>query len=116
VTVQEQLFALLNGATAAADRIYPNASPDKPGRPYIVYTRISANSDNVLNGSSGIINTRMQIDCYADSYNAVQSLAAQVDALMRGWVLQSISYPAIDQYEPDVRLHRVILDYSIWHT
>jgi outer membrane murein-binding lipoprotein Lpp len=116
VTVYAALETLLNGATDAADRIYPNAAPSKPGRPYIICLRAAANSENVLAGNANLINTRMQIDCYADTYAAVQTLAAQIDALMRGWTLQNVSYPAQDQFEPDVRLHRVILEYSIWHT
>lgn len=114
--MQEQLETLLNNATSALDQVFPNVAPSKPGRPYIVYTRVSANSNNVLSGNSGLINTRMQIDVYADSYAQAQTVAGQVDTLMRGWTLQNVSYPAQDQYEADVRLHRVILDYSIWHT
>ena len=113
--MQEQLLTLLSGATDAGTRIYPNASPDKPARPYLVYTRASSNSENVLGGYGGIMNTRIQIDAYADSYAAAQALASQVDALMRAWALQNVSYPAIDQYEPETRLHRVILEYSVWH-
>lgn len=111
----QELLALLTNATDAADRIYPNIAPDTPGRPYIVYTRVSAADNNNLQGNSGLINTRLQLDVYADTYVAVQALANQVDDLMNGWTLKNISYPAIDQYEPDVRLHRVILDYSVWH-
>lgn len=116
MTLYEQLVALLLNATDAADRIYPNVAADKPPRPYIVYTRISSASENVLEGPTSLVNTRVQIDLYADSYVAVQTLASQVDALMQGWALQNVSNPAVDQYEPDVLLHRVILDYSIWHT
>lgn len=111
-----QLLALLNGNTDALARIYPQVAPDAPTTPYIVYQRVSANSENVLSGSTGLINTRVQIDCYATTYVEVQALAAQVDALMSGWSVQNVSNPAQDAFEPDVRLHRVILDYSVWHT
>lgn len=110
-----QLLALLNNATDAGPRIYPQVAPDAPVKPYIVYQRISANSENVLSGKTNLINTRLQMDCYADTYVAAQALAAQVDALMDGWIVQNISNPAQDAFEPDVRLHRVIMDYSIWH-
>lgn len=110
-----QLLTLLSGATDAGTRIYPQIAPDKPVKPYIVYQRISANSENVLSGKTNLINTRLQIDCYADTYVAAQALAAQVDVLMDGWSVQNVSNPAQDAFEPEVRLHRVILDYSVWH-
>jgi hypothetical protein len=111
-----QLLTLLNGNTAALTRIYPQIAPDGPvTTPYIVYQRISANSENVLSGSTGLINTRLQIDCYAKTYVDALALAAQVDTLMSGWSVQNVSNPAQDAFEPDVRLHRVILDYSVWH-
>lgn len=115
--IQEQLYTLLAaGGTAAAGRIYPLVAPDTPVRPYIVYNRVSANSENVLAGSSGLINTRLQIDVYADAYADAQALAAQVDALMAGWAVQTVSLPAQDIYEQDVKLHRVLLEYSLWHS
>jgi hypothetical protein len=110
-----QLLALLNGATDALTRIYPQVAPDSPIKPYIVYQRVSSNSENVLSGKTTLINTRLQIDCYASTYVEAQALAAQVDALMDGWSVQNVSNPAQDAFEPDVRLHRVILDYSVWH-
>jgi hypothetical protein len=103
------------GATDAAARIYPQIAPDMPTSPYIVYQRVSANSENVLSGATGLINTRLQIDVYAQTYLAALALAAQVDALMGAWAVQNVSNPSQDVFEPDVRLYRVILDYSIWH-
>jgi hypothetical protein len=110
-----QLLALLNGATDADDRIYPQIAPDAPTTPYIVYQRVSSNSENVLSGKTNLINTRLQIDVYSKTYVQAQAIAAQVDALMDGWSVQNVSNPAQDAFEPDVRLHRVILDYSVWH-
>jgi hypothetical protein len=111
-----QLLALLNGNTDALTRIYPQIAPDGPvTTPYIVFQRISANSENVLSGKTNLINTRLQIDVYSKTYVEAQAVAAQIDALMDGWSVQNVSNPAQDAFEPDVRLHRVILDYSVWH-
>ena len=114
--IYTQLLTLLSGATDAGTRITAQIADDQPVHPYIVYQRISANSENVMSGATGLINTRLQLDCFADTYVAAQALAKQVDDLMSGWTVQNVSNPAVDAYEPDVRLHRVILDYSVWHT
>ncbi|MFC5524017.1 DUF3168 domain-containing protein [Polaromonas jejuensis] len=115
MTIQQQLVTLLSGFTDVGTRVYPPA-PEQPARPYITFQRISANSENVLSGSSGLTNTRMQIDVYADTYVQAQTIAGQVDALMAGWVVPNVSQPAQDLYEDPVKLHRVSLDYSIWHS
>ena len=116
MSIQEQLSALLSGATDAGANIYPMTAPDSCLRPYITYQRISANSENVMSGSSGLINTRMQIDVYADTYAQSQAVAAAVESMMSGWTVQNVSQPAQDLYEDPVKLFRVLLDYSIWHT
>lgn len=114
--MQTQLVTLLSGATDAGARVYPQVAPDSTPRPYITYQRVYAQSNNVMSGNSGLINTRVQIDVYADTYSQAQTIALQVDALMSGWTLQIVSNPAQDMYEPDVKLHRVLLDYSVWHS
>jgi hypothetical protein len=110
-----QLITLLSGNTDAGARIYPLVGPDQRTTPYLVYQRIAATSENVLTGRTGLVNTRLQIDVYADTYVEAQALAAQIATLMDGWSVQNVANPAQDGYEPDVRLHRAILDYSIWH-
>lgn len=116
MSIYTQLLAQLAGATAAGARIYPLTAPDDVDKPYITYQRISANSENVLSGSTGLINTRMQLDMYADTYVAAQALADAVDALMASWTVQNVSLSSQDFYEDVVKLHRVSNDYSIWHS
>jgi hypothetical protein len=45
----------------------------------------------------------------------VQTLAQQVDAAMSGWDIQNIPLLKQDRFDSDANLHRVILDFSIWH-
>lgn len=116
MTIQEQLTTLLSGATTAGLQVYPLTAPDQTVAPYITYQTVSANSENVLSGGSGLINTRMQIDVYSGSYLQARAIAAQVDVLMTGWSVQNISQPSQDLYEDPVKLFRVLLEYSIWHT
>ena len=116
MSIQQQLYALLSGATAAGIRVYPLTAPAAVVKPYIVYQRISYNSENVMSGSSGLAHTTVQIDVYDLTYGGVVALSAQVDALMSGWLVQNVSGNATDLYESDVMLHRMTCDYSIWHS
>lgn len=108
-------MALLLNATPAADRIYPQIAPDAAAPPYIVHQRVSANTENILDGASGLVNTRLQVDVYATTYAQAQAVAAAIDALMAGWEVQNVSVLSQDFYEADAKLHRVATDYSIWH-
>ena len=70
MTVIESMVAMLvSGNTTAAGRVYPLVGPDVTVRPYIVFQRITANDENVLSGVSGLLNTRMQIDCFGKVRN-----------------------------------------------
>ena len=115
MTLQAQFFTLLSNATPALDRVYPLIAPDGVARPYVVYQRVSATTQNILNGTSGLINTRLQVDVYATSYAQAQAIAAAIDALMADWSVPNVSVLSQDFYEPQAKLHRVSTDYSVWH-
>jgi hypothetical protein len=117
MTMIESLKSYISaGGTLAAARISPMTAPDLVLKPYIVIQRVSSNDENVLSGSSGLYNTRLQFDYYADTYAEVATLAAQIDVLMNAWSVQNVSLGQQDLYEQDVKLYRIQADYSIWHT
>ena len=115
MTIAQQVLTLLSGATAAGARVYPLTAPDGVQKPYITYQRISSNQEVVLSGTSGLTNTRMQIDVYATTYAQATSIAAQVDALMSAWSVQNVSILLQDFFEDQVKLFRISHDYSLWH-
>lgn len=114
MNMTQQLAALLTGATDAGAAVYPVIAPDLVAKPYIVYQRVSVNSENVLSGNSGLVNSRVQIDVYATTFAQVVTIAAQIDALMAGWSVQNVSVLSQDGYEDAVKLFRITTDYSIW--
>lgn len=116
MSMQEAFVALVQNATAADDRVYPQIAPDNVQRPYIVYQRVTENVENVLAGRTGLINTRLQVDVYATTYAQAQQIATAVADLMASWALPNVSILSQDIYESEVKLHRVMTDYSIWHT
>ena len=115
MTVQEQLLTLLTGATAAGARVYPMTAPDAVAKPYVIYQRISSNVESVMAGTSGLTNTRVQIDVYARTYAEATGIAAQIASLMSAWVVQNVSIVVQDFYDDPVKLFRVSQDYSLWH-
>jgi hypothetical protein len=114
--IQEDLKSMLTTALPAVP-VYPNIAMQGSALPYIVYQRLISQVENILagNGNPPINNSRIQIDVWSQSYASVQATAASVRSAMLGWNVQNISQGEQDFYESDTRLHRVMMDYSIWH-
>lgn len=117
MTMLESLLQYLEaGSTLAGQRIYPVIAPDKSECPYVVFQVIFSNSENVLDGSTGLVNTRIQFDVYSKTYKEAKQLFAQLDSLMSLWSTKNVSLGSSDGFESAVRLYRVSADYSIWHS
>ena len=114
--IQEQFVSLISGATGAGARLYPSIAPDGVTRPFVVYSRVSAVSENVLSGNPNLINTHLQVDVYSAVYSEAQTIAAQIITLMGAWTVQNVLTLELDEFEGDTKLHRVVLDFSIWHS
>jgi Protein of unknown function (DUF3168) len=117
MTIASRIFTLLNGATAAGAKVYPMAAPDQTQAPFITYQRVSAVSENVLDGSNvSLLNTHIQVDIFSTSYAQAQAIFSDVDLLLMGGFDQVTSVQNQDIYEAEVDLYRVLSEYSIWHS
>lgn len=110
--IEEQVFNALK--SLASNRVYPMVLPQNPTMPAIVYTLISKNSENRLEGSASLRQARMQIDTYAKTYSAVKILAASVLNAMETASFKGTLQTERDLYEADVKLYRVTQDFYIW--
>ncbi|SRR6266404_361022 len=118
--IQEDLVTLLGPLVPNGDgskRVYGSIGKQGTLMPYIVYQRVISQVENILdgNGNPPINNTRMQIDVWSNSYADAQATAAAVRVAMLGWATKNLNNGEQDFYEQDTRLHRVMMDYSIWH-
>ncbi len=116
MSLATKLFTLLYSTTAAGVKVYPMAAPDQTQAPFITYQRISANTENVMDGSNvHLCNTRIQLDVFSATYAQAISIASEVDVVMCTGFAQIISVQSQDIYESEVDLYRVLAEYSIWH-
>ncbi len=111
--IQEQVVAALSGV--AGGRVYPNVAPNNVQKPYLVYMRVASSQENTLADGIPVENTRMQIDCFDTTYAAVVALAEAVKAAMKVSGITNLLLMEQDQFDSDALLHRVILDFSLWH-
>lgn len=115
MSMQTDFVALVSSAVAG--RVYP-AGTASTIAPYVTYSRVTAIEQTTLDSNGGIgnlINTRLQIDVWANSYGAAQDTANAIKAALKGWANQNIVLSEMDDYEFDTKLHRTSLDVSVWH-
>ena len=111
--IQQEIFTALSGV--AGGRVFPNIAPNDVQKPYVVYARVSSAPDNTLADGAPVENTRLQVDCFDTSYAAAVTLAMAVKTAMKSSPIAHLLLLEQDQFEPEALLHRVILDFSIWH-
>lgn len=113
MAIEGTIQALL--APLAAGGCYPvvNTSPT-PVTPYLIFQVISNVPVVSLDGPSGRERRRVQIDAWADTYKTVKDLELSVKSAMAGATFVNLPLLSQDLYEPDTKLFRVTMDFSVW--
>jgi hypothetical protein len=108
-------------------RIYPVVLPQNPTLPAIVYSLVNANRPESMIGGTGLVQARVQVDCWALTQDAAASLSNEVRKVLQGFsgnfgsgstlvVVQAVHVVGeYEMHEPDVNNYRVIIDYHIWY-
>lgn len=118
----EALLTDLLAPVAGGQRFWVRA-PQGGKPPYVVLQRITGVRDYHGQGASGLVKSRVQIDCYAKTYFGVKDLARSVVTILsgyRGGIIQGIfidserDLPAADAGDV-TQLFRKSLDIIIHH-
>lgn len=125
------MIALLLAAPAVTaivdNRIYPLSRPQGAALPSITLQRISGAPLYADDGEVGLINGRVQIDCYGETYTSAKTLAAAVKSTLSA-VIDTIAGGVDFKYilvedERDIREtgaaqvdypFRVAIDFDVW--
>lgn len=108
---------------AGIERVYPVRLPQNPVYPCVTFQVITTPRGHTMENAVSP-NPLVQIDCWAKTYLAVQTLARTVEMALDGYVGRMGGILPVtgclqrengDQYEVDVDDYRVSLDFSIWH-
>lgn len=115
------------GALVGGKRVYPVVLPQAPVYPAISYQMISGQSHYGLSGPSRLASPRVQVDCYAESFDAVMDLRSAVIACLGGYravisgvtVHGAFKISEADFFEGELtatggRIWRKSLDFNIW--
>jgi len=101
------------------DRIWPVETPQGEKRPHCVYEQVSGGRRYSHSGYSNLQRPRMQVTCYADTYEAAKDIAAQVTEALESWSAVNVNgvfqQNEIDMIDPATELKVVVVDFFIWY-
>lgn len=111
---------LVSVGTVAESRIYPLRMPQQNTTfPLIVYQRISGPRIYTHEGDSGLIEPRIQWNCWAETDEDKEILSAQVKAAFSGWsdkpdgIDHVFLMYELDEWEEVTGLYRKMLDTQV---
>lgn len=103
-------------------RVYPMGNlPQGATYPALTYLRVSNPPEYSHSGRSRLTRPRYQLDLWAETSSAAESLNAEVLAALGHWA-QAFGGPALvqeagaDSYEPETKLYRSRIDVILWYT
>ena len=114
-------------------RIYPAVVTQGESLPYITHQLISCVPVNVAGGATSTQSTRIQVDCWAASYDGARTLAAAVQgdqaelapSGVSGWVDRQQSVWHMENKRDGAsevpagrgkpQAYHVIMDFLVWH-
>jgi hypothetical protein len=100
---------------APAGGVWAGVAPDGTLPPYIVFARISSVPCLTLAGDApGLTQVRVQVTCFARTYEGAKSLADSVVAAMLAAPFRNNPAGDQDLYDSEARLHYVALDFLCW--
>lgn len=81
--VEYAVHELLSGL--AGGRVYAIIAPQNVTAPFITFQRINGERWRSANAPSGLAQVTMQIDCYAEDFYSMKSLADSVENILDGY-------------------------------
>jgi len=101
-----------------SNRIHPVVLPQGTvaAFPAVTYQRVSGDRVYSLSGYSTLENARLQIDCWATSFETVKDLGDKMRQVVdSATAFASNLISDQDLYENEVKVYRVSMDFSIWN-
>lgn len=107
-----------------AGRIYPLRLPDPHTLPAMTYQRISTVGRVAHDGALPDVESRFQFDIWSNRYGDGRSVFVALTNALLGFNAHmgdiQVSIPsqprALDDYETETGLYRVMTEFMIWHT
>lgn len=111
--------------TLSGDNVFPLVLPPEQPMPALVYQMVSVSPVLGVSGQNPLTKRRLQVDCYDKTYGGSKLLERAVNHALINFqgplgdsdatFVDSIyTNNAVDLFESDVNLFRVMLDFDVW--
>jgi hypothetical protein len=128
--MEEALIAYLLAhsplAALVGTRIRPVIAKQGERFPCVVVTTVSHLAEYATQGPVSLADSRVQVDCYAETFAASKAVARAAKARLSGQRFTSggvefqqcavIAERSSYQDGAEVKLHRTSIDFRVWHT
>jgi hypothetical protein len=113
--VQTVLLAASAVTALVGTRVAAGMLPEGELRPYVTYSLITGERIPSMTDSGLMRHARIQLDCWSPNYGQAKQIALAVQAALEASALFNVVFIADqDLYDGEVKLHYVVLDYSVW--
>ena len=112
MSLETSLQTLLN--PLASGGAFQDVAGQSPVAPYIVWQQVVSTTNNNMLGASNMQNTRLQIDIYAPTGTQRSTIEAAVISAMAAASFTNVQISSQSMYEPETRLYRRMLEFSVW--
>jgi len=103
-------------ASIAGGRVYPDAPPDNPVYPCVIYQQVGGDVLNPLDCSDpGMDHARVQIWVWSKTRLEASSVMRQVRIALTG-TLKAYAYAApVSEYQDALKLYGARTDFGVWY-
>lgn len=127
MALEEAIYGRLAAVSGVTDivstRIYPSLLPQGATLPAVTYRRVSGVPERAMGSDAGVARVRMEVDAWASSYSGVKALRDAVVAALKRFtgtvsgetIDATYQLNELDRYEDDLKIHRVMMDFEVWH-
>lgn len=125
-TLYDKLAADADVSALVEERIFPLCAPEDIKQAFIIYQRISGVRVKDIGGPAYVAQPRMQVDCYALSYEEAREIAESVRLSLDGWRSLTADVVVIGsslitdrefwEADSDPKFYRVSMDFMLTHT
>jgi hypothetical protein len=113
--VQTVLLAAPAVTALVGTRVAAGMLPEGELRPYVTYSLITGERIPSMTDSGLMRHARIQLDCWSPNYGQSKQIALAVETAIEASALFEVVFIGDqDLYDNETKLHRVVVDYSVW--
>lgn len=126
--VRDVLITSTGVSAVVSSRVYGDFAPQKAATPFIVFRRVSSDRFRALDGPDGLVETRIEVDCFSTTQAQLMTLADEVRlaldnytgttkgvTVQRAMLDNEFGDMELEVSGGDKRIRRHVLDFRIWY-